>query len=543
MGVLEKVAKKGVAEQNTPVIPLMEEVEGHVTVDGPGAKGSWIMRVPLLKVFAAPAATEVAAAKDAGAGLGEWAPFEEQGSVLRVKKRKAASGFYAPSMPGAPSTTRQAEILNTALIAAPTGVAGVAAGRDVLSQTAISKDPITDYNSTPRLVTSTNVLVIGDVGSGKSSYTKTVYVLRPLILRNRRAVVFDKKNEDGEGEYAEISRFHTDPADRRNGRLNEPVRFALDGSGVRFNILDPAISGVNDDGMNNQLVYLDTVPALMRDGQPTNARERKAIRLAYRSMMADLESVRTPTTADLHDRLGIIDPKVASLAGISDGELENLHQAGMEMRYCFNELLETYGAIFDGETSKSVQLNKLLTSFDISQLPDTGPSIPMVMGLANLWLLGTVRRDRGIRTNVLVEEAGHILSGPMAVQQRSNIKLSRGLGLSNIYNIHKGATDVLPGSPGMAVIEEAQTVHIFRQSRPQAANWCVETFGLNPDTAADIMRLENGHHFLKTGADTSEIEIEHVRSSWEVKMTNTDGALTERPDAGFAEVENLEKTS
>lgn len=543
MGVLEKVAKKGVAEQNTPVIPLMEEVEGHVTVDGPGAKGSWIMRVPLLKVFAAPAATEVAAAKDAGAGLGEWAPFEEQGSVLRVNKRKAASGFYAPSMPGAPSTTRQAEILNTALIAAPTGVAGVAAGRDVLSQTAISKDPITDYNSTPRLVTSTNVLVIGDVGSGKSSYTKTVYVLRPLILRNRRAVVFDKKNEDGEGEYAEISRFHTDPADRRNGRLNEPVRFALDGSGVRFNILDPAISGVNDDGMNNQLVYLDTVPALMRDGQPTNARERKAIRLAYRSMMADLESVRTPTTADLHDRLGIIDPKVASLAGISDGELEQLHQAGMEMRYCFNELLETYGAIFDGETSKSVQLNKLLTSFDISQLPDTGPSIPMVMGLANLWLLGTVRRDRGIRTNVLVEEAGHILSGPMAVQQRSNIKLSRGLGLSNIYNIHKGATDVLPGSPGMAVIEEAQTVHIFRQSRPQAANWCVETFGLNPDTAADIMRLENGHHFLKTGADTSEIEIEHVRSSWEVEMTNTDGALTERPDAGFAEVENLGKTS
>lgn len=534
MNVVEKVAQKGVEQQDTQVIPLMEEIQAHVTVDGPGAKGSWIMRVPLLRAFAAPAKEEVAAARDAGAGLGEWAPFEEQGSVLRAKKRKAAAGHYAPLIPGSPSTTRQAEILNTALIAAPTGVAGVAAGRDVLSQTAISKDPITDYNSIPRLVTSTNVLVIGDVGSGKSSYTKTVYVLRPLILRNRRAVVFDKKNEDGEGEYAEISRFHTDPADLRAGRINEPVRFALDGSGVRFNILDPAISGVNDDGRNNQLVYLDTVPALMRDGQATNARERKAIRLAYRSMMRDLESIRTPTTADLHDRLGIIDPAEASLAGISAGELEQLHRAGMEMRYCFNELLETYGAIFDGETSKSVQLNKLLTSFDISQLPDTGPSIPMVMGLANLWLLGTVRRDRGIRTNVLVEEAGHILSGPMAVQQRSNIKLSRGLGLSNIYNIHKGATDVLPGSPGMAVIEEAQTVHIFRQSRPQAANWCVETFGLNPDTAADIQRLENGHHFLKTGADTPEIEIEHVRSSWEVNMTNTDGALTESPEPGFA---------
>lgn len=535
MSVVEKIAQKGVDGQDQPLIPLMEEIQGVVTVDGPGAKGSWIMRLPLLRIFAAPAVEEVEAAKDAGAGLGEWTPFEEQGSVLRVKKRKAAAGFYAPAVPGAPSTTRQAEILNTALIAAPTGVAGVAAGRDVLSQTAISKDPVTDYNATPRLVTSTNVLVIGDVGSGKSSYTKTVYVLRPLILRNRRAVVIDKKNEGGEGEYGETVRFHTEPADRRAGRINTPVRFALDGSGVKFNILDRAISGVNDDGMNNQLVYLNTVPALMREGKGPDEWERKALRLAYRAMLKKFEGGRTPTTADLHDLLGIIDPKEPSLYGMSPDTLELLHKSGISMRFCFNELLETYGAIFDGETSKSVQLNKLLTSFDISQLPDTGPSIPMVMGLANLWLLGTVRRDRGIRTNVIVEEAGHILGGPMAVQQRSNIKLSRGLGISNIYNIHKGATDVEPGSPGMAVIEEAQTVHIFRQTRPEAATWCVRTFGLNPDTAADIMTLKNGHHFLKTGAETSEIEIEHVRSSWEVDMTNTDGALTERPDAGFAE--------
>jgi hypothetical protein len=536
MSVVENVAQKGAEQQGVRQIPLMEEIEGHVTVDAPGAKGSWKMRVPLLRIFAAPAPAEVEAAKDAGAGMGEWAPFEEQGSILRVKKRKAAAGFYAPSIPGAPSTTRQAEILNTALIAAPTGVAGVAAGRDVLSQTAISKDPITDYNATPRLVTSTNVLVIGNVGSGKSSYTKTVYVLRPLILRDRRAVVFDKKNEDGEGEYAELVRFHTNAEDRRAGRVNQPVRFALDGSGVRFNLLDPTISGVNDDGMNNQLVYLNTVPALIRENNKgADEWERKALRLAYREMMTKFEGVRTPTTADLHDLLGIINPKDPSLYGMSPETLELLHKSGISMRLCFNELLETYGAIFDGETSKSVQLNKLMTSFDISQLPDTGPSIPMVMGLANLWLLGTVRRDRGIRTNVLVEEAGHILSGPMAIQQRSNIKLSRGLGLSNIYNIHNGATDVLPGSPGMAVIEEAQTVHIFRQDKPEAAEWCVRTFGLNPDTASDIMRLENGHHFLKTGTDTSEIEIEHVRSSWEVDMTNTDGALAERPDAGFAE--------
>jgi hypothetical protein len=331
-------------------------------------------------------------------------------------------------------------------------------------------------------------------------------------------VVFDKKNEGGEGEYAPAVRFYG----------GEPVRFALDGTGARLNIMDPAIAGTNDAGGSNTLVYLATIPPLMRSGAQTTARERKALRLAYRAMMRDFEGGRTPTTADLHGRLGIVDTTEPSLAGITGREADRLHEAGMEMRYVFDELLDTYGAVFDGETSPDVRLNARLTSFDISQLPDSGPGIPMVMGLANMWLLGRVRRDRGIRTNVVVEEAGHILGTAMAEMQRSNIKLSRGLGISNVYNIHKGNTDVAPGSPGMAVIEEAQTVHVFRQTRPEAAQWCVRTFGLNPATAEEIMALPNGHHFLK-GADPKvpEFEIEHVRSGWEAAMTDTDSALRE----------------
>jgi hypothetical protein len=522
MGAVEELSKEAITEPREQGFPLIPEAEQTVIIDEPAARGSWIRRVPVLRMFAAPEIEQAQVVES-----GEWPPYAEQGSRLRVNERRAKNGFYAPAFQGAPTTTRQAEILNTALIAAPTGVEGVAAGRDVLSQTAISKDPFTDYNSTPRRITSTNVLVVGDVGAGKSAYTKTVYVIRPLILRHRRAVVFDKKNEKGEGEYS--------PIVREFG--GDHIKFAMDGSGVIFNIMDPAISGVNDDGLNNQLVYLNTIPALIREGKGPDEWERKALRLAYRSMMRNFEGSRTPTTADLHDLLGIIDRNDATLADMSPATLERLHESGISMRFCFNELLETYGSIFDGETSKKVRLNKTLTSFDISQLPDTGPAIPMVMGLANLWLLGTVRRPeyRGIRTNVINEEAGHILGGPLAVQQRSNIKLSRGLGLSNIYNIHKGATDVPAGSPGMAVIEEAQTVHIFRQDKPEAAQWCVRTFGLNPESANDIMVLRNGHHLLKSGADAPEVEIEHVRSAWEVEMTDTDSALRET-DSAYAEV-------
>jgi hypothetical protein len=519
----DATSEEAITEPPETDFPPVAEAGPAVPLEEPEAKGSWVRRIPLLRIFAAPDIEPAQTLLESG----EWPPYAEQGTRLRLSERAARNGFYAPAFQGAPTTTRQAEILNTALIAAPTGVEGVAAGRDVLSQTAISKDPITDYNSTPRRITSTNVLVVGDVGAGKSAYTKTVYVMRPLILRHRRAVVFDKKNERGEGEYSPIVR-------EFNG---DHIKFAMDGTGVIFNILDPAISGVNDDGLNNQLVYLNTIPALMRDGNGPNEWERKALRLAYREMMKKFEGTRTPTTADLHDLLGIIDRHDPSLDGMSGQTLEQLHRSGISMRFCFNELLETYGAIFDGETSADVRLNRKLTSFDISQLPDTGPAIPMVMGLANLWLLGTVRRpeNRGIRTNVINEEAGHILGGPLAIQQRSNIKLSRGLGLSNIYNIHKGATDVPAGSPGMAVIEEAQTVHIFRQDKPEAAQWCVRTFGLNPESANDIMVLRNGHHLLKSGADVPEVEIEHVRSAWEVRMTDTDSALRET-DSAYADL-------
>ncbi|WP_417235513.1 ATP/GTP-binding protein [Arthrobacter sp.] len=472
-----------------------------------------LRNIPVLKLIAAPETSEIMAANEAGLSVGEWAPFEDRGTVLGRDKKLSPARL---AVPGAPTTTRQAEILNTAKIAAPTGIDGVTLGRDVLSQTVVAKDPFTDYNAVPRRASSPNVCFVGDVGAGKSSACKCGYVLRPVILRNRRAVVFDKKNEQGEGEYAQISRFFG----------NDPIRYALDGSGVRMNLLDPEISGTNDDGLNNQLAFLNTVPALLREGHGADEWERKALRLAYREVMRTFEGARTPTTADLHARLGVISRGEHSLFDMSDEALERLHEAGVSMRWVFDELLDHYGAIFDGETSNGVQLNGKVTTFDVSQLPETGPVIPMVMGLSNLWLLGRVRRDKGMRTNVIIEEAGHILGGPMATQQRSNIKLSRGLGISNIYCFHK-ETDVPAGSPGMAVIEEAQTVNIFRLERPKAAEWAVSTFGLNAGSAEDIMRLANGHYMLKGSGSVPEFEVEHVRSDWEIQMTNTDSAMAE----------------
>jgi hypothetical protein len=165
----DATTEEAITEPPETDFPPVTEAGQAVPLEEPEAKGSWVRRIPLLRIFAAPDIEPAQTLLESG----EWPPYAEQGTRLRMSERAARNGFYAPAFQGAPTTTRQAEILNTALIAAPTGVEGVAAGRDVLSQTAISKDPITDYNSTPRRITSTNVLVVGDVGAGKSAYTKT----------------------------------------------------------------------------------------------------------------------------------------------------------------------------------------------------------------------------------------------------------------------------------------------------------------------------------------------------------------------------------
>ncbi len=152
-----------------------------------------------------------------------------RGYRVRTSQSRARRGGYAPLAAPALSSTRQAQILNTAIVAAPTGVEGIIIGRDKLSNTLVSHDPFTAYENGE--IGSPNVVTLGSISAGKSSLLKTVYVLRPLILKQRRVVVMDKKDRGGEGEYAEVARTFG----------AEPLRFVVGEGGVRLNIFDPMV--------------------------------------------------------------------------------------------------------------------------------------------------------------------------------------------------------------------------------------------------------------------------------------------------------------
>lgn len=444
--------------------------------------------------------------------------FDEDGYLIRPPLRgpqvaashaKAKRGWYSPLATPAPTTTRQAEILNPAMIAAPTDDEGVIIGRDSLSNCVVAHDPFTAYGK--GIITSPNVVILGAVGSGKSSLIKTVYTLRPMILRKRRVVVVDKKNRAGEGEYAEVT--------RQMGA--EPLKMLLGTGGTCINPLDPVI--LHGDGAAGQLRLLIAIAEQANGGQPLDKWEAAGLRYAHQATLHRTEGTdRTAVLEDLVAAFGKFD--VDQVADLSAGARERLHQAAIGVKFLFESVVsDELAGLFDGPTSPEVRLAERLTTFDVSQLPEDGPAVSMVMAVVNVWLLGTLRREPGWQTNFVAEEGWHLLGGPGGRLYRSNSKLSRSLGLSNVAAIHHTG-DIPADSPAIAMIKEAQTIHLYRQDREDDIDTCVGIFGLGDSSRATLANLRNGQHLLKIGTQAPML-VEHYRSPREQILTDTDEAM------------------
>ncbi|GAA4427235.1 hypothetical protein GCM10023169_26940 [Georgenia halophila] len=446
-------------------------------------------------------------------------PYNAAGTQRRGSQWLAARGYYAPVLVGGPTTTRQAEVLNTAVIAGSSDMEAPILGVDQLSDSVVKHDPFLAYDA--RLVTSPNVLLVGDVGSSKSSTCKTVYGLRPALQRDRRVVVFDKKERD-EDEYGnEIVHQHGEYAQLVRVFGGEPITFNPNGGGVVLNVLDPVIAGTG-----NQRLLLMTVAELAQGGKELTAWEQEAIRSAHRIAVREAErAARVPVLPDVLAALGHLeDDPLRAYEDLWPRARERFHEAGIGVRFLLNGLLEEYGGLFDGETSSSVRLDKKITSFDMSPLPDSGPAVSIVMAIAHTWLQGMGRRR--VKTNLIVEEGWHLVSNTTAPLLQENIKLSRARGIALIMAIHKIA-DIPTDSPAMAVLQEAHTVHIYSQSRATDVERCVHEFNLDGAALDLIPDLEQGFHLFKRGR-SPEMYVQHTRSSLEVALTDTDGAMVSR---------------
>src|SRR5664279_3740180 len=440
--------------------------------------------------------------------------FQAPRGVKLSPPRFGGKHFFKARADGAPTTTRQAEVLNSAIIGTPGDNRGVVIGTDQLSGAMVAHDPFTAYEG--HRITSPNVCLIGSLGSGKSSLLKSVYVMRPLTMRRRRAVVMDKKMRDGEGEYAEVTRQHG----------AEPFRFDPDDprGSTCMNVLDPVILAGGGPAVQRQL--LSAVAELAGDG-PLDEWHNKVLTSAYGATMAKFEDGRTPIIPDLIEQIPDV-VNAPEFTRLRAATLDRIELAAASLQYRLERLLaDDLAGMFGGETSRHVTLHPKLTTFDISALPEDGPATSMVMVVANAWLMGMLTHDRGWRTSSIAEEGWHLLAGRGGKVIRSKSKLSRGLGLSIVAAIHH-ISDIPADSDAIAMIKEAQTIHLFRQEHDTDIQDCVKYFGLEASNAGVLGSLPQGEHLLKVGAH-KEIRVNHVRTAREVQFTETDKAMLLEP--------------
>lgn len=492
-------------------------------------------------------------------------------SVRRRVKWRDREGFYELRVDPALSTTRQGEVLNLALASAPTTHRRLLFGKDVITEQWVYLDPFLAYAdpTAPDHVSDVGVAVLGDVGSGKSACIKAHFLMRTLLL-GRYVVVLDKKLQGVEGEYAPIARLLG----------TEPVRFRLGGGGSRLNLLDPIIPtglDLNDSpdtdqtdtparasdaadngaassdgntaapGSAHPVGQLQLIRAVLREQMERrlDEHEGKALRVALtaahsrahaearQTVLADLVwCLRHPhpqrdARRPLRKRPGAAHRPVRAY-GDADLTVAELTAWGRPAAFALEDLLdgELFGLV-NGPTSPEVRLDhpSRLTVFDISALPTEGPALAVVMLLVQTWLKSLLATRAALRqqTVMAVEEGWHVAAGSIGAMWQKNVKLSRGTGLSTVAGFHH-PSDLPADSPARALLQEAGTLLIFRQGRPDDAAETVRLANLDPALTAQLTKLPTGQCIV-VRKNQDPIWVKVARSRLETELTNTDAQL------------------
>jgi hypothetical protein len=319
------------------------------------------------------------------------------------------------------------------------------------------------------LFTSTVVSVIGNIGMGKSTCIKCLFVLRPLLL-GRRVVVLDKKWQGGEGEYPPLAR-----------ALNTGSVRLVPGGGPgasRINLIDPHIGIATSAGAPTsegrpagQLEIVQRVIAGYR-GRPLGVLGVEALRVALLAAPRRAAAQnRDPVLADLIWCLQHPDPEQVRELYDDWWTAAELSEWGKEAAATLLVLANgELAGVIDGPASPEVSVDHPsgLTVFDISSLPNSGPALGIVMLLIQTWLSGLLAQRSAAhqQTILVVEEGWHVASSAsLGAMFREQTKLSRALGLCLVAGFHH-PSDLPASSPARALIQESSTWFLFGQDKP-----------------------------------------------------------------------------
>lgn len=379
---------------------------------------------------------------------------------------------------------------------------GVLVGRD-LHGGAFVHDPFALYAA--GVVTNPNVLVLGQIGRGKSALVKT-YCYRHAAL-GRRVVVLDPK-----GEYGALA----------EALGSRPIALRPGGD-VRLNPLEVA---TGDDAVGRRLALLSSLA--------TTCLERQLAPVEHGGLEAALDDATrvsrdVPTVKEVVAALLEPSDAAASMLGTGRRALaDETRSLALGLRRLVHG--ELHG-MFDGATTPGLCLDTTALVVDLSALFRSS-ALPALVActIAALEPIWKAASRRGQQSLLVVDEAWAVL-GDLGVARflQSSWKLARANGVANIAVVHRVSDLAAAGEKGSVaaqvaegLLADSETVVCFAQA-PAEVGVAERALGLGHREAGSLGRLPRGTALWRVG--TRSHLVEHRLSPLERRLVDTDAAM------------------
>jgi type IV secretory pathway VirB4 component len=353
------------------------------------------------------------------------------------------------------------------------------------------------------VLTNPNMVVLGQIGRGKSSFVKAL-VWRQQVF-GRQAWVVDPK-----GEYGPVA----EAAGATSLRI-------CPGGTVRLN---PLQTPGQSDGLRRQGELLCSLAAGSL-GRTLLPPERTAAELAMASVAARMPEPTLPAVVDAlllpdDEAARSVHTDVAALA--ADGR-----QVALELRRLVRGDL---AGMFDGPTTAGIDLSSHLVVIDLSALY-TSPALGLLMTCATAWLQAALQSDDGIRRLVVIDEAWAVLSNlAIARWLQAGFKLARAFGVANVAVVHRLSDLRAAGIEGSeqqrlaeGLLSDSETRVIFGQP-PSEVSSASNLLGLTSTEADLLPRLPRGVALWKVGQRS--FLVEHRLGNRELSLVDTDRRMS-----------------
>jgi len=391
------------------------------------------------------------------------------------------------------ASTAHIQVVYPGIAQASLGSRGVYIGHDYYGGS-FSYDPWELYASGE--LTGPNMLVLGQIGRGKSAFVKTLVYRQ--ILMGRQAIMLDPKGENG-------------PLCRAVGTMPVALR---PGGAVRLNPLDVLQFRV---GLAAALLGAELERRVTPDelvgleGAVVDATRRE----------------QTPTLR------GVVEALLAPSAEAADRARTTVEALTVTTRLCGLSLRRLVDGdlrgMFDGPTSGSVRLDADLVSFDLSAVYQSS-ALGILMTCVAAWLQNRLRHPDGRKRIVVLDEAWAVLGNHETAEwMAGSYKLSRAHGVQYVAVLHRLSDLTAAGAEGSrqmklarGLLSDSETVVCYGQPPSEIAK-TTELLELNEREAEYVLQLPRGSALWKVGRRS--FLVEHVLGEGERTIVDTDARM------------------